>query len=149
MTQFGRPAGTDIWLPAAEPGDTVHGMGAATVRDLLQRALGEALKARDMVAVSALRSALGALDNASAVTAVPPPVTGATSPYVAGAAAGLGAAETGRRGLSHQEETAIVRAEVAERLAAARDYDRTGHTERAGRLRREADVLAAALAVES
>jgi uncharacterized protein len=121
-------------------------MGRATVRDRLQRALREALKARDKAAVSALRSALGAIDNASAVPAGP--VTGTTSPHVAGAAAGLGAAETGRRGLSGQEESAIVRAEVAERQAAARDYDRTGHTERAGRLRREADILQAALAAE-
>jgi uncharacterized protein len=124
-------------------------MGGATVRDLLQRALREALKARDKVAVSALRSALGAIDNASAVPPGPAPVTATTSPHVAGAAAGLGAAETGRRNLSAQEASAIVRAEVAERQAAARDYDRTGHTERAGLLRREADILASVLAVES
>jgi len=40
---------------------------------------------------------------------------------------------------------AIVRAEVAEREAAARDYDRAGHPDQAGRLRREADVLTLAL----
>jgi uncharacterized protein len=44
--------------------------------------------------------------------------------------------------------SAIVRAEVAERQAAARDYERAGHADRAGRLRREADILAAALAAE-
>jgi uncharacterized protein len=136
-------------LPAAGPVDTVHGMGTATVRDLLQRAVGEAMKARDMVAVSALRSALGAIDNASAVPAGAAPVTRTASPYVAGAAAGLGAAEIRRRSLSDQEATAVVRAEVAERLAAAQQYDRAGHTEQAGRLRREADILASALAMES
>jgi uncharacterized protein len=121
-------------------------MSTPTVRDLLQQALGQALKARDMIAASALRSALGAIDNASAVPARPATVTGATSQYVAGAATGPGAAETARRGLSDQEASAIVRAEIAERQAAAQDYDRAGYTERAGRLRREADILAIALA---
>ena len=136
-------------LAAAGSGDTVLGMGTPTVRDLLQRALREAMKARDMVAVSALRSALSAIDNAGAVPAGPAPVTGATSPHFAGAVAGIGAAETERRSLSDQQASAIVRAEVAERQAAARDYDQAGHTERAGRLRREADIIASALAVES
>jgi uncharacterized protein len=123
-------------------------MSTPTVRDLLQRALGKALKARDNVAVSALRSALGAIDNASAVPPAPAK-SGATSPHFAGAAAGVGAAETGRRVLSDQEASAIVRAEVAELQAAAHDYDRAGDTERAGRLRRQADILASALAGES
>jgi uncharacterized protein YqeY len=123
-------------------------MGTPAVRDLLQRALGDALKARDMVAVSALRSALGAIDNASAVPAGPGPVAGATSRHFAGAAEGLSATETERRGVSDQEASAIVRAEVAERQAAARDYDQAGRSERADRLRREADILAAALASE-
>jgi len=136
-------------LAAVVPGDIVHGMDTPTVRDLLQRALGEALKARDIVAVSALRSALGAIDNASAVPAGPVPVTGATSPHFAGAAAGPGAADTQRRPLSDQGASEIVQAEVAERQAAARDYDRAGHPERAARLKREADILTSALAVES
>jgi uncharacterized protein YqeY len=124
-------------------------MSTPTVRDLLQRALVEALKVRDMVAASALRSALGAIDNASAVPARPATVTGPTSQYVAGAATGLGAAETERRGLSDREASAIVQAEIAERQAAAQDYDQAGHTERAGRLRQEADILVSALAAES
>jgi uncharacterized protein YqeY len=124
-------------------------MDTPTVRDLLQRALGEALKARDIVAVSALRSALGAIDNATAVPDGPVPVTRATSPHFAGAAAGLGAADTERRRLSDQEASEIVQAEAAERQAAARDYDRAGRPERAARLKREADILASALAVES
>jgi uncharacterized protein len=136
-------------LAAAVPDDTVHGMDTPTVRGLLQRALGEALKARDIVAVSALRSALGAIDNATAVPAGPVPVTGATSPHFAGAAAGVGAADTERRSLSDQEASEIVQAEVAERQADARDYDQAGHPERAARLKREADILTSALAVES
>ena len=127
------------------------------VSDQLRKALASALKSRDMVAVSALRSALGAIDNASAVPAVPAPAparaparapapaASASGPHIAGAIAGVGTAETERRHLSDDEVRAIVRAEVAERQAAARDYERAGHADRAGRLRREADVLASAL----
>jgi uncharacterized protein len=129
-------------------------MGTPSVRDQLRRALGDALKSRDMVAVSALRSALGAIDNATAVPAAPAAPAGpaaaasASSPHIAGAATGLGATEAERRRLSDDDVSAIVRAEVTERQAAARDYERAGHTDRAGRLRREANILAAALAVE-
>lgn len=123
-------------------------MDTPTVRDQLRRALGDALKSRDMVAVSALRSALGATDNATAVPAEAATAASASSPHIAGAAAGLGAAEAERRRLSDDDVIAIVGAEVAERRAAARDYERAGHADRAGRLRREADILAAALAVE-
>lgn len=123
-------------------------MGTHGLSDQLRRALSEALKSRDMVAVSALRSALGAIDNASAVPAGPEPGVSANSAHIAAAAAGIGAAEAERRLLSDEEASAIVRAEVAERQTAARDYERAGHTDRAGRLRREADVLASTLAVE-
>ena len=123
-------------------------MDTPSVRDQLRRALGDALKSRDMVAVSALRSALGAIDNATAVPAGPAAAASASSPHIAGAAAGLGATETERRRLSDDDVSAIVRAEVTERQAVARDYERAGHADRAGRLRREADILAGALAVE-
>jgi uncharacterized protein len=123
-------------------------MGDPKVRDQLQQALGEALRSRDMVAASALRSALGAIDNAGAVPVEPAPAASASGPHIAGAAAGLGAAETERRGLSDDEANAIVRAEVAERQAAARDYERAGHPDRASRLRHEADILASTLTVE-
>jgi hypothetical protein len=106
----------------------------------LEAALRAALRARDQVARSALRSALAAIDNATAVprdqAAAP-----ADSPHVAGAVAGLGAAEAGRRRLAEADLEAIVRAEIAERLAAAAGYDQAGQPEAAGRLRAEADVL--------
>lgn len=101
-----------------------------------------------MVAVSALRSALGAIDNASAVPVGQARAASASSPHIAGAVAGLGATETDRRRLSDEEESAIVRAEVAERQAAARDYERAGYADRAGRLRQEADVLISAQVAE-
>ena len=62
-------------------------MRDGAIRPWLDRALREALRARDTVTVSAVRSALAALDNAQAVSAAPAP--GASdSPHVAGAAAG-------------------------------------------------------------
>jgi len=123
----------------------VAGVQDSAIRPRLEQALREALRARDTGAVSALRSALAALDNAQAVPAAPAPVAGASSPHFAGAAAGLGAGEAERRRLSEAQARDIVRAEVAERQAAAREYERRGHADQAGRLRREAAVLRAAL----
>jgi hypothetical protein len=111
------------------------------VRVRLGRALRDALKARDQVAASALRSALAAIANAEAVPPAASPAGAATNPYVAGAAAGVGGAEAERRVLSDAETGAIVQAEIAERHAAAAQYDEAGHADRAARLRREADVL--------
>jgi hypothetical protein len=118
------------------------------IRDRLQTALWDALRARDKFAASALRSALAAIDNASAVPAEPPPGV-ASSPHFAGAAAGLGAGKAHRRGLIAGEAQRIVRAEIAERDTAAADYERAGHADRAGRLRPEAAVLRSAAASRS
>ena len=116
-------------------------MAYTGTRQRLQLALHEALRARDTAATSALRSALAAIDNAGAVPAAPAPAAGAGGPHFAGAAAGLGAGEAERRSLTEAEAEQIVRAEAAERQAAARDYDQTGHADQAARLRREAHVL--------
>ena len=112
----------------------------------LRSALSKSLAARDMTAASALRSALAAIGNAEAA-GIPGDQAGSqtTSAHVAGAAAGLGSAEAPRRVLSEAEIGQIVRAEIADRQAAAREYDALGHADRARRLRREARVLAAAL----
>jgi uncharacterized protein len=106
----------------------------------LRRALTTALKARDAVAVSALRSALGAIENAGAVDPgqAPPPGDGP----IAGAVEGLGAGEVERRPV---DVRAVVAAEVDQRRAAAREYADLGRPDRAERLRAEADVLAAHL----
>ena len=106
----------------------------------LRRALPPALKARDRVAVAALRSALAAIDNAHAVTAPPAPRTGGV---VAGAVRGLGAGDVPRRGVSTDEVAAIVRSEIDDRRVAAADYERSGQVDAAARLIAEADVLAA------
>jgi uncharacterized protein YqeY len=110
-----------------------------SVRAGLQAALTGALRRRDKVAASALRSGLSALANAEAVS--PVPLAGTSSPHIAGAAAGLGAAEAPRRTLSPAEAEQVIAAEISERRAAADGYDQAGHAERAGQLRREADVL--------
>ena len=102
---------------------------------------------RNQVAVSALRSALSAISNAEAVSA-PPAVAAASSPYIAGATAGPGAGDAPRRHLSAADLEQIVRAEVSERLLAARDYERAGHADWARRLRSEASVLMLAAAGE-
>jgi uncharacterized protein YqeY len=117
------------------------------VRGRLQQALRAAMKARDAVAVSALRSVLAAIANAEAV---PPPAgspSDGSSPavtgnqYVAGSTAGLAATEAGRRELTGEEFAGIVWAEVAERRAAARQYHAAGQAEQAERLLREAQVI--------
>ena len=63
------------------------------MHEQLRAALKDALKRRDKVAVVALRSALAALDNASAVDATLPTVD---HEHSAGSAGGLGAAEVPR-----------------------------------------------------
>lgn len=118
---------------------------AGTVRDRLRAALPEAMKARDPVAVAALRSALGAIDNAEAVDATRTPQPGAGHPRLAGTVSGLRAAEVERRRLSAAEMDEVVRAEVADRHAAARDYEHAGHQAPAERLRDEAAVLSSYL----
>jgi uncharacterized protein YqeY len=124
--------------PEDEPG--------TDVRARLRLALREALRARDMVAVSALRSALAAIGNAEAVDPGPAAAATAGNPYVAGAIAGPGAGEVRRRSLSAADIDQIVRAEIGEREAAAREYEHRGRPGQAGRLRGEARVLMAAVA---
>jgi uncharacterized protein YqeY len=111
------------------------------IRMRLNQALSRALKGRDAVAVSVLRSTLGAIGNAEAPapdTASPATTSG---PHFAGTAAGLGAGETQRRRLSGAHVDEIVRAEISERQAAAREYEQAGHADRAARLRNEARIL--------
>lgn len=102
----------------------------------MRTALTAALRARDPVAVTALRSALSALANATAVPAPPSPEVGGDADF-ARSVVGLGAAEVARRELTPAEATAVVRAEVDERFAAAALYPPAA----ADRLRAEAAVL--------
>jgi hypothetical protein len=106
----------------------------------LRAALDDALRRRDRLAVSALRPALSAIGNAEAVSP-PPGMPAAGSPHIAGAVSGLNAGEVQRRTLSTTEVDQLIRAEISERLLAARDYESSGHADRERRLRSEADIL--------
>jgi uncharacterized protein YqeY len=108
-------------------------------RQALGVALRAAIKARQPVAVAALRSAMSAIDNAEAVPVPDPPPSG--DGPIAGAVVGLGAAEVDRRALSPAEVMTVVQREIDERLAVAADYDRLGRTEEAATRRAEAAVL--------
>ena len=112
------------------------------MRTELRQGLIAAMKARDSVAVSALRSAIAAIDNAEAVDVAPEPASLVGSEHVAGAVAGVGSTELPRRTLDDAEMEAIVRAQMDERVAAAQQFDELGATERAEQLRAEAAVLA-------
>lgn len=113
------------------------------LRDRLRAAVPAAMKARDRRSVSALRSALAAIDNAEAV--------GIHDMHDVRAGAielspvGPGAAEVARRELTEAEVAAIVRGEVEERRAAAATYETAGRGDKAAELTAEADVLTAHL----
>ncbi len=106
-----------------------------TLRDELLRAR----KTRNTTCVSALRSALSAIDNAE--TPDNARVDAPSSGTIAGGVAGLGAAEVARRELSDAQIRELLNAEIDERLTAARAFTAEGHTERAATLRSEAAVL--------
>ena len=110
---------------------------AAHWRQTLRAQLLAARKDRDATRVSALRSALSAIDNAETPD-VDVPAAGA----IAASAAGLGAAEVQRRVLTEAEIRTLLRAEVDERLGAAEQMAGGGHSERASTVRAEAAVLA-------
>jgi|SRR3954452_12480464 uncharacterized protein YqeY len=110
---------------------------AAHWRQTLRAQLMAARKDRDATRVSALRSALSAIDNAETPD-VDVPAAGA----IADSAAGLGSAEVSRRILTDDEIRGLLRAEVDERLGAAEQMHTGGHSERATAVRAEAAVLA-------
>jgi uncharacterized protein len=114
-------------------------MTETSLRQRLRAALPAAMKSRDRVATAALRATLAAIDNAEAVAPAGGEPRGQAIEQVA---IGVGATEVARRALTDDEVEQIVRAEVAEREAAADDYDRAGHTDRAEQLRGEARALA-------
>jgi uncharacterized protein len=106
----------------------------------LREALTEAMKARDPIARAAIRSALGAIDNARSVRADRRAGPQGSGP-IAGSVEGLGAGEASRRELDEGQITEIVRAEVTSREAAAAEYERLGRLDEAARLRAECGVL--------
>jgi len=112
-------------------------------RTRLQGDLKTAMKARDHVAISALRSTLAAIANGEALDVQHAPTSGGGP--IAGAVSGVGAGEAPRRELSSDDVAALIVTEIAERRTAADEYDRLGQAAEAGRLRAEAEVLSAYL----
>lgn len=102
------------------------------LRTRLADDLRTALRARDQIRVVALRSTMGALDNAGAV----PADASARPPAI-----GPGAADVPRRTLDAPQVRAIVEAEIRERDDAARQFREVGRADAASRVRAEADVL--------
>ncbi|KAF0847845.1 GatB/YqeY domain-containing protein [Nocardia caishijiensis] len=111
-----------------------------TLRDSLRTALKTAMKARDRGAISALRSALAAIDNAEAVD-----IGDVRAGALEGSAVGLGAAEVRRRELTEDDVVEIVRREINERRITAGEYDRLGAVDQRDQVTTEADVLSAFL----
>lgn len=118
-------------------------MPADDLRARLKSALTTAMKARERDAAAALRSVLGALDNAEAIAAPEPPV-GGDSP-IAGALTGLGAGEAARRELTDDDVALIVAAELADLRSSADEYERLGQADRAAGLQAGAVAVEAAL----
>jgi hypothetical protein len=121
-------------------------MTPSPLRLALRTRLTAAMRDRDRVAVSALRTTLAALDNAEAVPVED--VGGGISvqsgsEHVAGAAVGVGAAEADRRQLTEDGERAVVASEVASLLDAA------GHRRAAGDASGADDAVAAARLLEA
>lgn len=146
-----RVAGVD---PPSPPPVTGPGID---VRARLRLALTDALRARDIIAVSALRSALSAIGNAEAVDAeaVDPggaaapgaaPAHAPGSPYVAGRGRGSGRHGGAAAQPEHGRDRADRAGEAGERQRTAREYERAGHAGQADRLRREARVLMSVVA---
>lgn len=104
------------------------------MRTALRRDLTSAIRTGDRAAVSALRSALAAIENAEAVPAD-------QHPTVDGSGHGAGAGDVARRVLTDAEVAEIVEREVRDRSDSAAQYHDLGRHEHARRLRAEADVL--------
>jgi len=124
-----------------EPG---HDTDPQALRAALRRHLTSAMKARELDAVSALRTAIAAIDNAEAVPA-PEQGSATTSGHIAGARAGVGAAEAARRDLSGSQQRAILRDQVTGYTADADRYEALGQPDAARRLRSQARLLTAYL----
>lgn len=114
--------------------------GADDIRMAMRHDLVVALKARDTETVTALRTAIAAIDNAEAVDTSALPASAPDGP-VAGATAGLGSSEVARRALTTADGRSVVSAVIAEYLDEAERYESADHGESAAVLRRQAEVL--------
>lgn len=124
--------------PATSSRHAEQGSATSSLRQRLRDALTTAIKARDRVAVAALRSTLAAIENAEAVDR---PASMDRDLSLGRIPIGAGAADVARRALTESQVEQIVRAELADRRAAAREYDQVGQGEHASRLRSEISVI--------
>lgn len=115
---------------------------AGPLRDRMAAALTSSMKARDKVAVAALRSALARVANAEAVHIDTVPRAGA----VHDAAVGAGAADAPRRDLTEADVREVVEAEVVEHDRAAQHLTEVGRPDEAALVTAQADVLRGFLA---
>jgi uncharacterized protein YqeY len=105
------------------------------LRAALSAALKEALKARDQVGIRSMRTALGALDNATAVEETAEHVETWGRP-----------SDVPRRVVTFAECREILSREVSERIAAAEQAEAHGRATDGARLRDEAARISAFLA---
>ena len=113
---------------------------AENLRARLRDDLRAAMKARNAVATSVLRSLIAAIDNAQSVeVAKAPSAPVADSEWVAGASS-FGAADVPRRLLSAAELDALMCDEAEKLRAAAAEMARLGRHEAADRARAEAEI---------
>ncbi|HEY7277778.1 MAG TPA: hypothetical protein VH594_17535 [Trebonia sp.] len=126
------------------PAEPARDGGPQALRAALRRDLVSAMKARQPDAVAALRAAIAAIDNAEAVPA-PEARQAATSSHIAGARAGLGAAEAARRDLSDSDQRALLRDQITGYTSEADRYEALGQPDAAARLRAQAHLLSAYL----
>ena len=119
---------------------TDHFEPADRWRTEIRRGLLAARKDRDATRVSALRSALSAIDNAETPEG---PVPAASA--IADSAVGIGAADITRRALTDDDIRSLMRREIDERHEAAEQIAEAGHADRAAAIRGEASVLGALL----
>lgn len=110
------------------------------VRDKLRTALLRAMRDRDPETVSALRSVLGALDNAES-SGIIAPRAGA----IEASAVGIGRADAARRELTDADVCHVIQMEIDERRRAAEEYARAGRPERVAGIEREIAAIRAAL----
>jgi uncharacterized protein len=115
----------------------------ADLRSALRRDLTAALKARQAETVSALRTALAALENAEAVEVQDQDNASSASAHFAGARSGPGSAEVPRRQLDPEDLRSLLEAVISDFEREARRYHSLGQAEVARRLEGRAAVLSA------
>ncbi len=117
---------------------------SSVLRTALRTRLTTAMRERDRAAVSVLRTAVAAIENAEAVP-VDDSRASVGSADVAGAALGLGATEADRRRLDEATERAVVALEVHSLVEAQQAYAVAGDHDRARSAEAGADLLRAVL----